>query len=478
MVNLRLKNIVVVIKIFSMMSEYDKILNKWKNQKCIGSCILLHPYKAEVLISEAIKKMIAKNNNIKIIIVVDCFDTRCNIIKAIVDNKIPKDDISIISFDYIKNTFHYRYDVAFIVGLTNYDLANHVLDCVKYKLFIITSDKLTAYNKDRICKYLPCVNTANYDDLNKVRFRFPVEEHRIAVNFANIDDKKQYDDYTTYIDNVINTFGSFEMIEYARIGNKATGQSAESVRATIAEYNGWKPDMNTTIPYLKSIDDVFNPNTLAETAATAYNIIRYRRELICNYKAKVNSIIKLLNNELKDKKVLIVSKSGEYANFIASELNANNIPCGCYHNDIENSAIYDDEIADYIRYKTGANKGEIKTFGATSLSKYWLQRFDLSLSDKLNLTKCINVLSIKNYSSDELKCSVDAVIFTSGLYASVDEFRYRFKDVKFNTDVHPYYKLYLRSTVEERNINDEKVNYKRTIIADNANKYVVETFDD
>lgn len=55
-----------------------------------------------------------------------------------------------------------------------------------------------------------------------------------------------------------------------------------------------------------------------------------------------------------------------------------------------------------------------------------------------------------------LECSVDAVIFTTPFNDTIDEFRYRYNGVHFNTDKAVFYKLYLAGTIEEKELNKEK----------------------
>jgi hypothetical protein len=70
----------------------------------------------------------------------------------------------------------------------------------------------------------------------------------------------------------------------------------------IAQYNGWNEHLDTTIPFNKQIDDLFNPISIEERCSTAYNIFRERNNLVNNNVNKIPIIIDLLNGELKDKK--------------------------------------------------------------------------------------------------------------------------------------------------------------------------------
>ena len=45
------------------------------------------------------------------------------------------------------------------------------------------------------------------------------------LGFTKAGDKEKYEEYTDYITGCINIFGSFETMEFARNGNKYTGES-------------------------------------------------------------------------------------------------------------------------------------------------------------------------------------------------------------------------------------------------------------
>lgn len=79
-------------------------------------------------------------------------------------------------------------------------------------------------------------------------------------------------------------------------------------------------DMND--PMSKSIDEMYNPNALADRAHNVYDIMRARLELIGDNQVKLNEIFKIVNDN-KDKKILIVSRSSEFAQAIVEYINAN-----------------------------------------------------------------------------------------------------------------------------------------------------------
>ena len=95
---------------------------------------------------------------------------------------------------------------------------------------------------------------------------------------------------------------------------------------------------------IKKLIPIFNPTSLEERANTAYNIMRERKNLLTDNYSKFDTILDLLNNQLKGKKVLIVSKRGEFAAAITECLLENGIACGDYHDAAAPKAIIDEEL--------------------------------------------------------------------------------------------------------------------------------------
>ena len=237
----------------------------------------------------------------------------------------------------------------------------------------------------------------------------------------------------------------------------------------MSQYNGWNEHLDTTIPFNKQIDDLFNPISIEERCSTAYNIFRERNNLVNNNVNKIPIVIDLLNGELKDKKVIIVSKNTILATEVYKALNKNNIPCGEFHNDIEARPVYDENVGDFIRYKTGNRKGEVKNFAAQAISSLSVQSFN---------SNNIRVLSIKNCSSDSLEITCDAIIFMSPNCYNIKEFLYRYNKLTFNVDKIKIYKLYMIGTNEENDCSRLKPineNHEIKNITENE-KYYVQSF--
>lgn len=424
------------LKFISQLAQ-EFVKNKGK-----GTCYCYKPTKPETIILFFIGLHRMKHKNTKIFIVTENYAQRVNI-KKLLEEKELAYNVTILSKDYVKYEYNYIYDFTFITGINdNFSLIRNLTISSKFTLNILTEyyDEKD-FIKD-VTSILPILKTnITLNEIRNDHNKFPVEEEHIAVRLDD-DDFKQYEKYTEYISQSVSIFGNFDNIEKCRIGDVNLNISAEDFRRQLANENGWRYDLDTSLDFNKEIDKIYNPNALFERANIIYNITRERTNLITDNKNKINKIIELIN-KLKDKRILIVSKRGEFANAIANNIN-NNTPyiCGEYHDCIPEQYMKD-EKGNYITYKSGENKGKLKLFHHKAISSMWLNLFN---SD--DYTKQINLLSIKNTSSNSLKILIDCVIFTSPLGGSTYDFLLRFKDIEFNTNPLQVYMLYSENTIE------------------------------
>ena len=306
---------------------------------------------------------------------------------------------------------------------------------------------------------MPCIDTADLDiAIRHDNIYSPVEEHRYGVELSD-DDRELYNKYTDYITTCISIFGELSNIEKCKKGDDKLGISAADFRNTIAYENGWREDLDTNIPFMKQIDDIYNPNILFERACTFYTITKQRRDLVCDNDAKLE-VIKNICLDNKDKKILIISKRGEYAAKITKYLNENSdIKCGDYHDCIED-AIAIDDMGIPILVKSGVNKGKPRVIGAQAQSSLNERRFNAGY---------INALSIKSASNIKLKIACDIVILTSSLCDNIIEVKSRFTDIVFNSVPTKTFRVYCNSTIENDKLNKEKENTLFTIINETEN---------
>ena len=209
----------MIMKTLDLM--YDKLADKWGiENRGNGTVHCVRPMEYTKLILVVLKRMQAKNPDLKVFIAVDSYYTRKNIVDALKENDINQDHITILSETYINAKYRYTYNLAIFVGLERYSLyVNCVGTTSDFHLFIITKDVIKTDDLAEIYKHYPAVNTElSANDLNAVNLSSPVEERRVGCTLPTAD-RELYDKYTDFITQCMNIFGDFDNITKARIGD-------------------------------------------------------------------------------------------------------------------------------------------------------------------------------------------------------------------------------------------------------------------
>jgi len=449
-----------------MMKNSDKFMeqvkNEFRNKRGRTSLYCFEPFDISEVIFNVVIPYCDKHKEGQIFICVDKYETRKKILdyfkKYSTLNYISR--LRILSADFVKSTYNYEYNFAITVGINrDFSLINKLAQENKFILCILTERHMNPEFVMNIQRLLPNMNiTVNAENAKQDIIYSPVEEHRYGVELTD-EEREQYDKCAEYISTSITIFGEFSNIEKCKVGDARLGISATEVRNTIASNNGWNENLDTSIEFNKQIDAVYNPNVLYERACTVYNIIKQRRDLVTDNSQKFD-LIKKIVEENKDKKILIISKRGEFASNIAKHLNTEDeIICGEYHDNIESRMLYD-EVGLPILVKSGKMKGQPKIFASQALSNEFMKAFNYDR---------INVLSIKNSSSDKLKIAVDLVIITSTLCDSIIDIKRRFHNITFRGIPTNVIRIYCTNTIEEERLTREQPNQLIKVIDDKEN---------
>lgn len=434
------------------MSNEEKFIYQLTTQfnikKGKASCYCYNPIKPKNIILYFVGLHRQRHPDTTILIIVRDYDERKEIVDLLTKNNL-YNNINVLSILYLKPYFAYKAYLTLIIGINdNFELINNLEKNSKFTFNILTeynNDETFNSNVDKILSFIQ--TNINLNDISNDHIKFPVEEMHISVNLTD-DDAKLNEKYNNFIRQSINIFGSFENLDKCRVGDTKLNISAEDFRQQFAIENGWSYELDTKLDFNKEIDKLYNPNALYERASLVYNIIRERTNLCSDNKNKFEKVVELIN-ELKDKRILIVSKRGEFANAIANYINENTeYVCGEYHDSIPEQYIKDDN-GEYITYKSGENKGKLKPFKTQALSTLWLNRFNSN-----DLYEKINLLSIKNSTDAELKTAINCVIFTSPLGGTTKDFLLRFTNIEFIDKPLKVYILYSENSIEETKLSE------------------------
>ena len=424
-----------------------------------GSLYCIKPFTPYNLIAECVASFSNKHIGKQILIVVDEYNKRVNIMGKI--NELYPDNnfnFKILNADYINPRYHYVYDYTIIVGdIKDFTLINKLSLESKFTLFIITEHNNNHNFITHIRNILPNIDiSVNKDDIQRELIYSPVEEYWYEVPLSD-EDREQYDKCTEFINNTIAIFGNLKNIELAKHGNPILNISASEFRYSLAKQNGWSEELDMKVDYNKMIDNNYNPNVLFEKACTFYNISNERRNLLLNNKNKINEICDICLKHI-DKKILILSKNGEFAAAITNYINLTlkNDICGDYHDCIEDM-IAVDSYGNPILIKSGKDKGKPRVVKSTAISTNNEKRFNNGI---------INILSAKVSSNPKLNINVDIVIFTDGISADIIEIKSRFTNLTFNVPTISY-RIFTSDTIEQKKLLEKNQPANVTIYKEN-----------
>lgn len=437
--------------------SYNFLINKWASAeyKGRGSIHCVKPLDYSEIVCRIITQMRNKNPTAKVFIAVKEWAIRVKIFDKFKAYDIDAKTINCVSETYLNAKYTYHYDICFIVGFDTitpevYNLFVHS----KFRLMLLTDDVIDSKKLANIyekCK--PINNPIDANSINAYRLSLPVEEHQIAVDFANAEHLNVYNQYSEYITQVLQIFGDFNNIAYARKG-APDGRSSEQVLNDIAKYNGWSSTMDMSNPFTKQIDACYNPIVLSEKAHTCYEVIRKRGVLVSDNSAKLEAIGQIIRDN-PDDKIIIISKRGEFAAEITNYLNETfGEICGDYHDKIEPRVMTDDNGVPVL-YKSGNRVNQPRIAHAQAIGSRNLDFYNRGR---------LRVLSLKNASNTAISASFSVMIITSSLCDSIDEIRYRFNHLDIDSNKLVVYKLFMNETIEEKALGKEKPSPNHTII--------------
>lgn len=463
---------------------FDNAVEHWKSSKGIGTAFIPPPLNDRLMILITLQKIYNKNKTADILIITNTFTERSDIIEFLTNQEDESNNTefkSLLNNKYIKiftasyiETMKYN-SISFLTILYHCEeLTDNIFNIFSKSKFRLTVLNQLNLNKDDLIKLYsicPILNDFKQNEIDAVRTSTPVREIRLGVDIPeDSEDFRLLKYYDEYINTSINIFGSFENIQYGRVGDLRSGLSATQFCYNLALENGWNENLDKSIAYNVQLDEIYNPANIRDRASQTYEIIRNRKKLLSNYSAKLNEILTLVK-ENKGKRILIISKFGDFAAQITEYLNnmSESDICGNYHDKVDPipASTYDGKP---IFIKSGPHKGERRMMAAKLQQTYNEQRFNAGY---------INVLSTSNSPDKELNVPIDIVIITSPECEEIESYMYRLSNITFPNNEIILYSLYIRNTSEEKKLFNKTLSKHHTLeenvkIANNCNFVVAD----
>lgn len=444
----------------------NKAIESWRNKNCKGTAVIPPQIDSLYMIKEIIYRC-EVHAPIKILIVCNGFNERSIILTYLkTDNNNEKVElfkkwldeklVQVLTTNFIKDR-NYSIVPTLTILYNVDDVSERIFNLfnAKFRLCIIerlyTDSKIT----NRILANAPMLEEFSQTEVDKARISTPVEEMRIEVPIpSDSEDYKLLEEYNRYISDSITIFGSFDIMNKIRTGDKISGMSSMQLCNQIAIENGWNDHLDMTSPFNRQIDECFNPAKLQDRVSFTYDYIKKREILITSYPSKLDVVCSIIETN-KDKKILIINKHANFASVVTEHINQHfkQVICGNYHDKLDPIPAIN-EFGQPVIYKTGRKAGERKFIGAQAQK---------TLNNTLFSKDGLNILSANNAPDKSLCGKVDIIIFTSSKCDDVSSYLYRFYNVIYG-DKLKVFTLFCPNTIEESALENKVLTNSHLIV--------------
>jgi len=319
--------------------------------------------------------------------------------------------------------------------ITTSNIMNPSINAEKYDvLCVLNGDVISDYIFSRILKLkyrfiivctsrMDCMSEEVLSALPKIEFvERSFREYNYVVSM-NEETAVRYFDIESRMTAILSVFRDYNNIKRCTFGEGS--KSAYACRLEFAEDNGWNKDLNTSIPLFAQIEKHYNPDSLYDQASLYARLIVERDKVINRCQDKISAVTSILEVN-KNKKFVILARGNEMCDDIAKDARSLRIKIESIHADTPSRELKD-ENGDWIRVKTGANKGKPKVFGTKLVNDSIVALFN---------AKKIRALVTTGTLDKSLKIEgVDAIICTSPKATNYYELKSRIANLSFNSDV-------------------------------------------
>lgn len=448
---------------------FDNAALNWRKNKGVGTALVPAPFDDKVLVYHTLTCVYGTHADLSTIIITDDFQQRMDIIEFLTHQENEENNtefkkllesniIKVITSHFVlTNRFTAIASLVIWYRPTEYNPAiAHYLDRSKFKLVIINKLFNNQHDLANLYKLAPILECFKQAEIDEIRVSSPVEEMWIGVDIEeDIKFKKLYDFYSKYIETSINIFGSFDIMQKARIGNEILNISAAEICSQIARENGWNEHLDMSYEFNQSIDELYNPNNLRDRATQTYEMIRKRSNLVSDYEGKLEKILEIVKTCSGDK-ILIINKRGEFASIVTDYINSNSETdiCGNYHNKLDNIEAIDVE-GNPVFVKTGKEKGKRKVMS---------YKAQMTLNEKkFNLNK-LSCLSLSNSPDKSLNVGIDTIIITSPLCEDIKSYLYRLSNINLNNGKIKLFSIFCKNTIEQQKLFNKSTEKTHIIV--------------
>lgn len=173
-------------------------------------------------------------------------------------------------------------------------------------------------------KYCPMVDYVTEKEAIQYGWTSTFVEYNLGIDFT-VDERKKYDYYSDSISQLMEYFDKdFDIGARCLTGGKDNnGYERRNVywANKWAEFKGWKPNIDLTVPANKKINEEYNPYVVIQYAKSLMGFVRKRKDLVWTSSTKLDVVTKLVE-KYQEYKIITFSQSVAFAEDLDEKLNS------------------------------------------------------------------------------------------------------------------------------------------------------------
>lgn len=257
----------------------------------------------------------------------------------------------------------------------------------KWLFWLSATPKDRRQRDDKFLSLYPCIREISIEEAIEKEWISPFKEFNIGIDLTD-EEKQEYEQVDALLSKEFPKFGFDLGLVHKCIQKetKDTNGKAWTNRQwamSVSAKQGWLPDhdiwMSQGFPphvshesreTIKAIWNMWEPGKVIGYAKKILEYLHRRTMIIYNAKNKKQLTVEICK-KFPNRKTIIFSQSTSFCDDVSTWLNQNHINCLVYHSNLESRPLrlnYHGEPdilgqGEYVKYKTGAKKGELKMFG-------------------------------------------------------------------------------------------------------------------
>lgn len=263
-----------------------------------------------------------------------------------------------------------KLDYKSILGLTGtYPAGRYAAMLNTYCPVVDTIYEREALANNWISNFVEYNIRCELTDEDKARYeKFSIPIHETLTIFKDVYRKFRK------VDNTFLFHDDYHVISSCKSGLKTLDSlgkplyiPAADIRLSVALFMGWTADLDITTEWGESRNRIWHPDAIKDRVHVFADFIDKRLTIINNNDVKLRKVIEIFKKF--PNKTICFNESTEFADRIAESVNnefGKHIAT-VYHTNIESRPLWDNQLNDYIRYGSGAKKGQIKICGQKTL---------------------------------------------------------------------------------------------------------------